>query len=73
MNVLADNLKFLRDREYLSQTLLAALSGVDQALICQIETGFNTNPKLVTLTSLAGALSVTVSELIGETAIRGEQ
>lgn len=66
MNLLAYNMKLLRTQHNLSQSKLASISGVDQALICQIETGVNTNPKLVTLTSLAGGLHTTVSELIGE-------
>ena len=67
MSVLADNLKSLRTQQNMSQVRLSSISGVDQALICQLETGFNTNPKLVTLTSLAGGLNTTVSQLIGET------
>lgn len=66
MSVLADNIKFLRVQNNLSQSKLSGICGVDQALICQLETGVNTNPKLITLTSLAGGLHATVAQLIGE-------
>lgn len=68
-SLLSDNLKKARFQKNVDQANLSKMSGVDQPVISRIESGINQNPKLITLTSLAGALGVTVGMLIGEEAI----
>ena len=62
--VLAKNVKLLRTRCGLTQSLLAKKTKVSQAYIAQLETGVEDNPKLDTLRRLAKALKVTVGELL---------
>lgn len=69
LNSLGDNLKFARNKKNINQLGLAKIAGIDQAVISTIEAGRNKNPKIVTLQSLAGALDVTVGQLIGEDVI----
>lgn len=59
------NLKQIRTNQGLSQYRLAKKSGVRQGLISSYELGHKT-PGLNNLVKLAGALEVSVSELLGE-------
>lgn len=59
-------LKELREERKWSQTELSMRSGVSQAFISDLEAG-EKQPTLTTLTKLAKAFGVSVSELIGET------
>ncbi|PJA26159.1 MAG: hypothetical protein CO189_12160 [candidate division Zixibacteria bacterium CG_4_9_14_3_um_filter_46_8] len=56
----------LRQKKGLSQRRLASLSGIPQATINRIESGEIAKPSLENITRIAGALEVTVSELMGE-------
>ncbi len=53
----------------LSQEALARRAGVSLSLINQIERGVITDPHYSTLTSIAGALGLTVAELLEESAV----
>ncbi len=59
------NLKLLREQRGLSVRKLGEKAGVHYVSIVKRETG-RLDPRLSTLLRVAGALGVTVSELIGE-------
>ena len=59
------NLKLLREQRGLSVRKLGEKAGVHYVSIVKMETG-KLDPRLSTLLRVAGALGVTVSELIGE-------
>jgi len=63
---LARTLARLRSRAWLSRERLAELSGVSVDLVQSLEQGRTANPTLNTLLRLAGALGVTVGELIDD-------
>ena len=58
-------LKKIRDMKRLSQTELAERSGVTPAAVSQIEAD-DRQPSFKTLSSLAGALGISVGYLLGE-------
>jgi transcriptional regulator with XRE-family HTH domain len=60
-----DQLKRLRREQGLSQAKLAALADIDPSSMNQIERGAR-EPSLGTLRKLAGALDVSVAELLDE-------
>jgi len=60
---LLENLKKLRLKKNLSQGDIATALSVDRAYISNIENG-RMNPTLSTLEKIAGALGVSVSELL---------
>ena len=62
---LAKNLKRYRTASGLSQEQLAQNSGVTYSTLIKIESGFNTNPKVMNLIRLAKTLDVSVSDLLG--------
>lgn len=55
----------IRERQGLSQRALAKKAKMSQTYLCNVETG-KADPSLSTLTRLAKALGVTVSELVKE-------
>lgn len=61
--VLAANLRRLRIARRLSLSELARATGIGKATLSAVENG-NANPTVATLTALAGALQVRVSELL---------
>jgi len=63
-NVLAKNLRTLREQKGLSQDRLAKLADVANNTIIKIEQGENKNPTLETLKKIAKALEVSIVELI---------
>jgi len=63
-NVLAKNLRTLREQKGLSQDRLAKLANVANNTIIKIEQGENRNPTLETLKKIANALEVSIEELI---------
>ena len=58
-------LKLIRERKGLSQRALAAKAKMSQTFLSNVESG-KADPSLSTLTRLAKALGVTVSELVKE-------
>lgn len=62
-DVLAGNIRRLRDSQALSLSALARRSGIAKATLSAIEQG-DGNPTVATLHSLAGALRIPVSELL---------
>jgi transcriptional regulator with XRE-family HTH domain len=60
---LADNLRYVRERRTLTQSQLAKLSGVPRSTIANIETGA-ANPTLSVLARVAGALQLSLEELL---------
>jgi transcriptional regulator with XRE-family HTH domain len=62
--VLGSRLNALRNDVCLSRAELARRAGVSEDLVQSLEQGRTTNPRLQTLLGLAGALRVTVNDLI---------
>lgn len=60
---LGENLKKIRSKKNITQTVLAENLGVDKSFISNIENG-KTNPTLSTITSIAKALGVSVNDLL---------
>lgn len=60
---LAKNLRYVRERRGLTQAKLATLAGVPRSTLALTETGSG-NPTLLVLARLAGALQVSIEELI---------
>lgn len=69
-DVVADNIRRLRDGQALSLSALARRSGVAKATLSAIEQG-DGNPTIATLHSLAGALRIPVSQLLGPHDVEG--
>jgi len=63
-NMLAGNLRKLREKKGLSQDRLAKLADVANNTIIKIEQGENKNPTLETLNKIAKALEISIDELI---------
>lgn len=66
------NLRKFRHAKGLSQRGLYSLCGIDNAMICRMENG-EVNVTLNTLSTLADALGVTVSELVKEEEVKKEE
>lgn len=60
---LAKNLRYVRERRGLTQARVAKLAGVPRSTLALVETGSG-NPTLLVLARLAGALQVSIEELI---------
>lgn len=60
---LAANLRYVRQRRNLTQARAATLAGVPRSTLALLETGSG-NPTLLVLARLAGALQVSIEELI---------
>jgi transcriptional regulator with XRE-family HTH domain len=63
-NILAENLRKLREKKGLSQDRLAKLADAANNTIIKIEQGENKNPTLETLKKIAKALEVSIEELV---------
>ena len=61
---LADKIINLRNNRGLSQKELATLAKVPQSAISDIETGKRLNPGIVTITAIANALNIKISDLL---------
>ncbi len=59
---LGKNLKRIRTEKGISQGDIVKVSGIDKAMISNIENG-KTNPTLTTIAKLAKAIGVSISEL----------
>jgi transcriptional regulator with XRE-family HTH domain len=64
---IARRLKALREIAGMSQQSLAVSAGLSVSLVSQIERGSRVDPRMSTITALAGALGVTLDELVGRT------
>ncbi|HKA87379.1 MAG TPA: XRE family transcriptional regulator [Haliangiales bacterium] len=60
---LAENLRYVRERRGLTQSQLAKLCGVPRSTIANVETGA-ANPTLSVLARVAGALQLSLEELL---------
>jgi transcriptional regulator with XRE-family HTH domain len=62
--MLADNIKKFRKRLNLSQEELARKAGITYSTLIKLESGVNKNPTVKTLQQLAGALEVSLDQLV---------
>jgi len=62
---IARRLKALREDAGMSQQSLAVSAGLSVSLVSQIERGSRVDPRMSTITALAGALGITLDELVG--------
>ncbi|MCX5782567.1 MAG: helix-turn-helix transcriptional regulator [Elusimicrobia bacterium] len=62
--MLSENIKRIRQKKGLSQDKLAKVADVTHTTLVKIESGANDNPTIKTLQKIAGALEVTLDELI---------
>lgn len=68
MTGIGKRIRVIRKKRGLSQFDLAEGSGVSRSYIADLERGMMNNPSLDVIQSLAAALHVSVSELLGEDA-----
>jgi transcriptional regulator with XRE-family HTH domain len=64
LSTLAKNIRKLRKRKNLSQDKLSKLANIAHNTIVKIESGLIKNPKIETVQNIAGALHVSLDELI---------
>ncbi len=65
-NILASNVKKLRQKAGLSQDQLARKASIPYSTFLKIESGYTPNPSLQAVVSIADALGVSVDELVGK-------
>jgi transcriptional regulator with XRE-family HTH domain len=63
--MLAGNIKKLRLKKGLSQEKLARLADVSMSALVKIEAGTAKEPTITTVVKIAGALDISVDELVG--------
>lgn len=68
---LGRRIRRLREEQGLTQTRLAELSGLAQSAIAMIESGARANPTVVSLRHIAGALGISLPELLDGTSSGG--
>ena len=61
---IADKIKKFRKQNQLTQEQFAVGAGLTRETVSAIENGYNTNPTLETIISIANALGVTLNDLI---------
>ena len=61
---IADKIKKFRKQNKLTQEQFAVGAGLTRETVSAIENGYNTNPTLETIISIANALGVTLNDLI---------
>ncbi len=64
-NILASNVKKLRQKAGLSQDQLARKAGIPYSTFLKIESGYTPNPSIQAVVSIADALGVSIDELVG--------
>ena len=62
--MIADKIKKFRKQNQLTQEQFAVGAGLTRETVRAIENGYNTNPTLETIISIANALGVTLNDLI---------
>ena len=63
--MLAQNIKKFRKKLKLSQEELAKKADITYSTLIKIESGANGNPTIKTLIKIAGALEVSIDEMVG--------
>ena len=63
--MLSENIKELRKKHGLSQEELARRAGITYSTLIKIESGYNKNPTLGTLTKIASVFKVKIDSLVG--------
>jgi len=63
---LASNIKKYRQKTGLSQDQLARKAGIPYSTFLKIESGYTPNPSIQAVVNIAGALDVSIDELVGK-------
>ena len=63
--MLAENIKRLRNKKGLSQEKLARLADISTVTLVKIESGVAKEPTITTIIKIAGALEISIDELVG--------
>lgn len=63
--MLAENIRKLRNKKGLAQEKLARLADISTATLVKIEAGVAKEPTITTVAKIAGALEVSIDELVG--------
>lgn len=63
--MISENIKKYRKKKGLSQDKLAKLADVTHTTLVKLESGANDNPTIKTLKKIAGALEISLDELVG--------
>jgi len=64
--MLAQNIRRLRHKKGLSQEKLARLADISTVTLVKIESGAAKEPTITTVAKIAGALNVSIDELVGK-------
>ena len=64
--MIANNLRKLRKKKWLSQEKLARLADISLNTLTKIESGFAKKPTIQTVVKLAKALNISIDELVRE-------
>jgi transcriptional regulator with XRE-family HTH domain len=64
--MLAQNIRKLRLKKGFSQEKLARLADISNATLVKIEAGVAKEPTITTVAKIAGALEISIDELIGK-------
>lgn len=63
--MLAKNIKKQREKLGLSQDQLARKANIPYSTYLKIESGYTANPSIQTVTNIAGALNISIDNLVG--------
>ena len=63
--MLSENIKKLRIKKSLSQEKLARLADISTVTLVKIESGVAKEPTITTVAKIAGALDVSIDDLVG--------
>ncbi len=69
--MLAQNIRRLRLKKGLSQEKLSRLADIANATLVKIESGAAKEPTITTVAKVAGALNVSIDELVGKVKNKG--
>jgi transcriptional regulator with XRE-family HTH domain len=69
--MLAQNIRKIRLKRRLSQEKLSRIADISTATLVKIEAGVAKEPTITTVAKIAGALKVSIDELVGRTNNKG--
>jgi len=69
--MLAQNIRKIRIKKGYSQEKLARIADISNATLVKIEAGVAKEPTITTVSKIAGALGISIDELVGRAKFRG--